>query len=144
MATKMLHFLLAEDDDDHAVLVLRSLKRNRVGNSVDRVPDGEEAVKYLLHEPPYQDKPRPDVLLLDLNMPKLSGHEVLVKIKADESLRCIPVVILTTSDAEADRHKAYNLHANSYLVKPIDFTQFSKIVEESSLYWGVWNRPAEG
>ena len=144
METRMLRFLLAEDDDDHAELILRNLKRNRVGNVVDHVRDGVEALDFLYRRGPYAGRLRPDVLLLDLNMPRLGGHEVLVTIKQDPNLCCIPAVILTTSDAESDRLRAYRHHANSYLVKPLDFAQFSKMVDELSLYWGIWNRPAEG
>ena len=136
------HFLLAEDDDDHAELVLRSLTRHRVSNTVDRVADGEEVMRYLHREGPYAGRKRPDVLLLDLNMPRMSGHDVLKLMKEDHDLRRIPVVVLTTSDSETDRLKAYNLHANSYLVKPVDFTQFSKMVDELSFYWAVWNHTA--
>ena len=143
MQTTPAHFLLAEDDDDHAELVLRSLTRHRVTNTVDRVADGEEVMLYLRHAGIYAGKKRPDVLLLDLNMPRMNGHDVLRLMKEDMVLRKIPVVILTTSDAETDRIKAYDLHANSYLVKPVDFTQFSKMVDDLSLYWSVWNRPAE-
>jgi len=144
MQAKLLHFLLAEDDDDHAELILQSLRRNRIGNSIDRVRDGAEALDYLRRVGSYADKPRPDVLLLDLNMPRLGGHEVLAQIKNDPDLCCIPAVILTTSNAESDRLRAYKLHANSYLVKPLNFEDFTKIVQELSLYWGVWNAPARG
>jgi len=85
----------------------------------------------------------PDVILLDLKLPKMDGHEVLAKIKADEKLRRIPVIVLTTSDAEVDKIRAYQLHANSYLVKPIDAEQFNKMVQDMSLYWGSWNRSPE-
>ena len=141
MPSKLVHFLLAEDDLDHAELILRNMKRRRIGNTIDHVTDGVEAIRYLRGEGPYADKPRPDVLLLDLKMPRLGGHEVLEQVKADPELAHIPVVILTTSDAEADRLRAYRHHANSYLVKPLDFAQFTKMIEELSLYWGVWNRP---
>jgi CheY-like chemotaxis protein len=144
MMAKLLHFLLAEDDEDHAELILRSLKRHRVGNTVDHVFDGVEAMEYLRGEAQYVGKPRPDVLLLDLNMPRMGGHEVLMKVKEDPVLCTIPIVILTTSDAESDRLRAYRHHANSYLVKPLDYNQFSKMVDELGLYWGVWNRPCIG
>jgi len=144
MHERLLRFLLAEDDEDHAALVLRTLQRSRVGNVVDHVRDGIEALDYLYGRDPYAGRPRPDVLLLDLNMPRLDGHEVLVKVKQDPDLCAIPTVILTTSDAERDRVRAYRSHANSYLVKPVDFAQFSQMVDELNFYWGVWNRPARG
>ena len=135
-------FLLVEDDDDHAALTLHALKRHRVSNTIDRVSDGVEAMAYLRRQPPYADKPRPSVMLLDLNMPRMDGHEVLKQVKDDPDLRSLTVVVLTTSEAETDRVKAYSHHANSYLVKPVSFEQFSKMVDELSLYWGVWNKPA--
>lgn len=141
MSEDLVHFLLVEDDDDHAALVERSLKRNRVQNRVSRVSDGAQAIQFLRNEGEFADAIRPDTILLDLKLPKLNGHEVLEIIKADEDLRAIPVVMLTTSDAENDRAKAYHHHVNSYVVKPLDFTKFRELVEELNLYWGVWNRP---
>lgn len=143
MEPQLIRFLLIEDDDSHAVITMRSLQQNRVGNHIDRVVDGEQALAYLRRQGPYVDQPRPDVILLDLKLPKLDGHEVLSVIKQDPDLRLIPVVVLTTSDAEIDRLKAYEHHANSYMVKPVDFDRFRKLVQELSLYWGVWNRPAQ-
>jgi CheY-like chemotaxis protein len=134
---RLIHFLLVEDDDAHAEITIRSLKQNRVANKVDRVVDGAEALAYL-RDP---DRPLPDVILLDLNLPKVDGHEVLAAVKEDHLLCAIPIVVLTTSDAEVDRLKAYRHHANSYLVKPIDFNRFRQMVVELSLYWGVWNQP---
>jgi CheY-like chemotaxis protein len=142
MDERLLHFLLVEDDDDHAAIVLRTLQRNRISNTVDRVADGEQALAYLRQQPPYADRPRPDVILLDLKLPRLDGHEVLSTIKSEPGLRTIPTVVLTTSDAEIDRHRAYDNHANSYLVKPVDFQRFRQMVEDLNLYWGVWNRPS--
>src|SRR5688500_4820615 len=112
-ATKSLRFLLVEDDDDHAELVLRNLRRQHGPYSVDRVTDGVEAMQYLRHEGRYTASPRPDVILLDLNMPRMSGHEVLSHVKADIALRTIPVVVFTTSDAPSDRSKCYEHHVNS-------------------------------
>jgi CheY-like chemotaxis protein len=141
MEIPLIHFLLVEDDDDHAELMMRTLRKHRLRNTIDRVPDGMEAMAYLRRQASYADRPRPGIILLDLNMPRLSGHEVLRQVKEDTDLRTIPVVILTTSDAETDRVRCYTHHANSYLVKPVDFQQFSKMVEDLSLYWGVWNKP---
>ena len=141
---RLANFLLVEDDDDHAHLVMRSLRRARVVNDVDRVVNGEEAMKYLNREAPYEDKQTPGVVLLDLHLPKLDGHEVLQRIRDDEKLSWLPVVILTTSSDEVDRAKAYGNNANSYLVKPVDFSQFQKMVDDLSLYWGVWNQLPPG
>lgn len=141
MNDKLVHFLLVEDDDNHAHLIVRSLEGARVRNLVERVADGEQALKYLRREAPFNDKKRPDVVLLDLKLPRLDGHEVLKAIKEDPDIAAIPVVIMTTSEAETDLAKAYEHHANSYLVKPIDFDKFRRLVDELSLYWGVWNAP---
>ena len=112
------HVLLVEDDDSHAKLVLLGFAANNLTSTVERVSDGEQALAYLRRSAPYSDRPRPDFVLLDLNLPKTSGHEVLRQLKEDNDLRTIPVVILTTSSAEADRVTAYHRHANSYLTKP--------------------------
>jgi CheY-like chemotaxis protein len=143
MSGQRIVFLLVEDDHDHAVLVLRYIERTRIGNIVHRVKDGEEALAFLRREGSYIQAPRPDVILLDLKLPKYDGHEVLAQIKADPDLRRIPVVVLTTSAAEIDRLKAYDLDANSYLVKPINREEFSHMIEELGRYWGGWNQPLE-
>ena len=135
--------LLVEDDDRHAKLVIRCLDQHRIGNSVDRVVDGEQALTYLRKQGEYAKARRPDVILLDLNLPKVDGLEVLKTIKADESLSLIPVVMLTTSQQESDRLKAYKLNVNSYVVKPVDFEKFLQMVSDCSFYWGVWNQPAQ-
>lgn len=140
---RLIHFLLVEDDDRHAKLVIRCLDQHRIGNSVDRVADGEQALTYLRKQGEYAKARRPDVILLDLNLPKVDGLEVLKTIKADESLSLIPVVMLTTSQQESDRLKAYKLNVNSYVVKPVDFEKFLQMVSDCSFYWGVWNQPAQ-
>lgn len=136
----LLKFLLVEDDDDHATILRRILKRERIVNDVDRVCDGVEAMEYLHLKLSMGRDHLPDVILLDLKLPKKDGHEVLVEIKENPHLRSIPVVVLTTSDNERDRVKAYEHYVNSYLVKPLDMTSFRKMVEDLSLYWGIWNR----
>lgn len=141
MSARPVRFLLVEDDDSHAELVELALEENRVVNHLSRVRDGTEALAYLRQQPPFENQPRPDVVLLDLKLPSLDGHEVLRIVKNDDSLKSIPVVVLTTSAAEADRAKAYMEHANSYVVKPIDFTQFHRMVRDLQLYWSAWNAP---
>ncbi len=135
-------FLLIEDDDDHAEFLIRALKRARSTNEVERMSDGAQALTYLRGEGEHAGRPTPDVILLDLKLPKVSGHEVLAGIKSDPVLLTIPVVVLTTSDAESDRARAYASHANSYLVKPIDFEQFRQLIHDLEAYWGICNRPA--
>jgi CheY-like chemotaxis protein len=138
----LISFLLVEDDDDHAQLVIRSLENNRVSNGITRVKDGVEALDFLFQRGKYKNQVLPDIILLDLKLPKMDGHEVLRKIKSDPRLKVIPVVILTTSAAESDKAMAYGEHANSYLVKPLDFDSFRKMAEELNLYWGVLNQPS--
>lgn len=144
MNPRPLRFLLIEDDDDHAELIRMSLTENHVVNKLDRVADGAAAIEYLTDGLKTGKHPRPDVILLDLKLPKVDGHDVLQKIKQDESLRTIPVVVLTTSQAEADRVKAYANHANSYLSKPVDFEKFHQMIKDLNMYWSVWNQPPPG
>ena len=144
MSLKSLHFLLVEDDDAHAELVGMALQENGVKTTVDRVRDGEEALAYLRREGDYAEAARPDVILLDLKVPKMDGLEVLASIKEDPTLRRIPVLVMTTSDAEADRARAYYNHANSYLVKPADFEKFHAMIRDMKYYWAAWNNLSEG
>jgi CheY-like chemotaxis protein len=135
-----MRFLVVEDDDDHAEIVIRTLKKHSADKTVDRAIDGVQALSYLHRHGAFQGKALPDVILLDLKLPKKDGHEVLAEIKGDDELRLIPVVILTTSDAELDRLRAYQLAVNSYLVKPLDAEQFDNMIRDLSLYWTTWNR----
>ena len=141
MHDQAVHLLLVEDDDAHAMIVERSVLRSGERATMDRVHDGVEAVAYVRRQGEFQNRPRPDVILLDLKLPRMDGHEVLRTLKADDDLKMIPVVILTTSDAEQDRRKAYGLHANGYLVKPVDFARFRQMIGAVTSYWGAWNRP---
>lgn len=143
MGTKPKHFLLVEDNNAHAKLVLLQFMDVTDPVTIDRVSDGEEALEYIFQRGPYVNCPRPDVILLDLNLPKIDGHEVLRQLKEDEHLRAIPVVVLTTSQAEADTRAAYRHHVNSYLVKPIDFDRFKQMMKDLSRYWSAWNQPPE-
>lgn len=131
--------LLVEDDDDHAYLINRNLKSNHVINTIDRVADGEEAIEYLFKRGAHHKSTRPDIILLDLKLPKVDGHEVLKTIKDDPQLKQIPVVVLTTSASESDRAKAYKQNANSYVVKPLDANGFQTMIKDLSLYWGMVN-----
>lgn len=141
-ARRPLHFLLVEDDDDHADLVLRSLRDERIRNTMDRVADGRSAMSYIRREGHFVDRQLPDVVLLDLKLPEMDGHEVLAALKDDEDLRLIPVIVLTTSGAEADRARAYMHGANSYVVKPLGFDAFRRMVQDLQFYWTIWNEPA--
>jgi CheY-like chemotaxis protein len=136
---RLTKFLLVEDDDDHATIVMRSLRSQNASNLIDRATNGVEAIQYLRGEGRFQGMLLPDVILLDLKLPKKDGHEVLAEIKQDERLRVIPIIVLSTSDAETDRMQAYRLHANSYLVKPLSQEYFKKMIQDMSLYWGNWN-----
>jgi CheY-like chemotaxis protein len=135
------HFLLVEDSDAHAKLVMLQLQDKDSPITVARVSDGVEALDYLCHRGSYVDAPRPDLVLLDLKLPRIDGHEVLRTIKADPDLRSIPVVVLTTSETETDRKRAYANYANSYLTKPIDFLSFQRMMKDLRDYWSVWNQP---
>ena len=141
MRNKPIHFLLVEADDDHAELItLTLLATDGVPKTVDRVCDGEQALTYLKRDIPHGQHPRPNVVLLDLNLPGVNGHSVLATIKADPELRNIPVVVLTTSQEPEDKVKAYSSYANSYLVKPTDSGEFSRMVKDVAVYWSVWNQ----
>jgi len=120
--------LLAEDNPGDVRLTEKALEKGKVLNNLHVVNDGVEAIEFLRQEGEYDDAPRPDLLLLDLNMPRKGGQEVLEAMKGDESLRRIPVVVLTSSEAEEDIIESYDLHANAYLTKPVDFDGFVDIV----------------
>jgi CheY-like chemotaxis protein len=135
--------LLVEDDPAHAEIVRRNLKNFRVANRIVHVEDGQAALDYLFRRNGYADpktSPRPDLTLLDLRLPKVDGLEVLRQIKDDEKLKRLPTVVLTTSAAESDMVNAYNHGAGSYLVKPVDFEKFTKLMDAFGFYWLAWNR----
>ncbi len=137
-----LGILLVEDNDDHAEIVKRSFRDHRMANCIHHVTDGPAALDYLLRQGGYSDpkkSPRPDVILLDLRLPKLDGLEVLHRIKQNEELRRIPVVILTSSREDCDVARAYDDHANSYLVKPMGFQKFTELMRDLGFYWLGWN-----
>ena len=132
---KPVEMLLVEDNPGDARLAIEALKDAKVHNNLSWVQDGVEAMTFLRREGAYSDAPRPDVILLDLNLPKKDGREVLAEVKADKDLRSIPVVILTVSGAEEDIVKTYNLHANCYIRKPIDLDQFIEVVKAIKDFW---------
>ena len=132
---KVIEILLVEDNPGDVDLAREALETGKVRNTLHVVGDGEAAMAFLRREGPYTGLPRPDLVLLDLNLPKKDGREVLAEIKADEALRRIPVVVLTTSKAEEDILKTYNLHANCYITKPIDLHQFIKVVHAIEDFW---------
>ena len=127
--------LLVEDNPGDVRLTLEAFKDAKVRNNLSVVENGVEAMTFLRREGKFASAPRPDLILLDLNLPKKDGREVLEEIKADADLRRIPVVVLTTSQAEEDILKTYNLHANCYITKPVDFDQFIKIVRSIEEFW---------
>jgi two-component system, chemotaxis family, response regulator Rcp1 len=124
-----IEILLVDDDPGDVRLTREALKDGKVSNVVHVAEDGAAALAFLRGEPPYPDARRPDLILLDLNMPKKDGKEVLAEVKADPGLRRIPVVVLTTSEAEQDVAQSYDLHANAYVRKPIDLEQFIRAVQ---------------
>jgi CheY-like chemotaxis protein len=135
--------LLVEDDPAHAEIVQRNLRDFRVANRIIHVEDGQAALDYLFRRGAYtapQSSPRPEIVLLDLRLPKVDGLEVLRQIKEDTDLKRIPTVILTTSNAESDMAQAYSNGAGSYLVKPVDFEKFTKLINDFGYYWLAWNK----
>lgn len=135
--------LLVEDDPAHAEIVRRNFEASRIANRLIHLSDGQAALDYLCRRDAFSDpavSPRPGIILLDLRLPKVDGLNVLKTIKNDPLLEKIPVVILTTSAAESDIVKAYEYHANSYLVKPVDFKKFTELMDMLGYYWLVWNQ----
>jgi two-component system, chemotaxis family, response regulator Rcp1 len=132
---KPIEILLVEDNPGDVRLTVEAMKEGRVSNRMSVAKDGVEALDFLRRTGPHADAPRPDLILLDLNMPRKDGREVLAEIKADPDLKRIPVVILTTSEAEQDIIKTYDLHANCYVTKPVDLTQFLKVVRLIEDFW---------
>jgi CheY-like chemotaxis protein len=127
--------LLVEDSPSDTDLTLEALKDFKLRNHVSTVEDGVLALQYLRRQGDYALVPRPDLILLDLNLPRKDGREVLAEIKADPELRSIPVVVLTTSHAEQDVQRAYHLNANCYITKPVDFNQFLEVVRSIESFW---------
>lgn len=132
---KRIEILMVEDSPSDVLLTREAITQAKLVNNLHVVEDGVEATAFLRREGRYASAPRPDLVLLDLNLPRKSGKEVLAEIKSDEHLKIIPVVILTSSKAEADVLKAYGLHANCYITKPVDFTSFVDMVRSINHFW---------
>lgn len=140
MNGKPLDILLVEDNPDHAELVKRSLESHRIANIIYHVEDGEAALDFLFNrQGSPNEKVMPSLILLDLRLPKIDGLQVLKEIKKSDKYMRIPVVILTSSEAEKDVAQAYDYHANSYLVKPLDYNNFMDLMNELGFYWLAWN-----
>jgi len=132
---KVIDILLVEDSEGDARLSLEAMRDSKIRNKMHHVVDGEEAMAFLRKEGKYSKVPRPDLILLDLNLPKKDGREVLAEIKNDDELKRIPVVVLTVSSTEEDILKSYNLHANCFITKPLDLSQFMKVVQSVEDFW---------
>ena len=126
----MIQILLVDDDPGDVLITREAFAANKVRNHLSVVSDGEAAMAFLRREGEFTGAPRPDLILLDLNLPTKAGHEVLAEVKSDTDLQRIPVVILTTSDAEEDIVRSYDLHANAYVTKPVDFDRFLNVVRQ--------------
>jgi CheY-like chemotaxis protein len=135
MTDRAIEILLVEDNGADVQLTREALLEGRVRNNLSVAKDGVEALAILRREPGYQEMPRPDLVLLDLNLPKVDGRQVLAEMKGDPAFRRIPVVVLTTSKAEEDILRTYDLHANSYITKPVDFDQFIQMVHSIEDFW---------
>jgi CheY-like chemotaxis protein len=129
-AGQPIEVLLVEDDPGDVLLIREAFEFNKVHNNLNVVSDGEQALEYLRRQGPHAEANRPDLVLLDLNLPRKDGREVLAEVKQDPELRTIPIVVLTTSEAEEDVLKSYQLHANAYVTKPVDFERFVSIVRQ--------------
>ncbi|MEA3140759.1 MAG: hypothetical protein QOK23_2928 [Gammaproteobacteria bacterium] len=134
--------LLAEDSDADAEMIMRSLRKGNLVNQVFRVHDGVEALEFIFREGAYHERRggNPKLILLDLKMPRLGGIDVLRRLKADDATKVIPVVMLTSSAEDRDIQDSYQLGVNSYLVKPVNFSEFTNVVAQVGLYWAVMNR----
>ena len=142
MVADLIEVLLVEDDPGDVLMTKEAFADNKVKNNLNVVTDGVEALAFLRREGKYADAPYPDLILLDLNLPKKDGREVLAEIKADDKLAHIPVVVLTTSGANEDILSSYRLHANAYVTKPVDFEQFIKVVRQiDDFFVGVVKLP---
>ncbi len=140
MNTKPTDILLVEDNPDHVELILDSFENHDLKNKVHVVNDGENALDFIFQRREYENAPRPGLILLDIKLPQINGIEVLQRIKADENLKPIPVIMLTTSDNDIDVEQSYKNGANNYIVKPVNYKNFMNAITEMKLYWLVRSR----
>jgi chemotaxis family two-component system response regulator Rcp1 len=133
--SRPLHVLLVEDNPGDVRLMREALRNGGSARKLEAVEDGEEALAYLRRQHPYGGAPKPDLIFLDLNLPKKDGREVLLEIKQDDALRRIPVVVLTTSEAERDIARVYDLHANCYVKKPTDLDEYMEVIRACENFW---------
>ncbi len=144
MTVKPIEVLLVEDDPGDVVMTREALAESKVMNELHVVSNGEDALRFLRREAPYEDAPRPGLVLLDLNLPRVDGREVLAEVKSDPELRRIPIVVLTTSQAEEDIIRSYDLHANAFVSKPVDFDRFLEVVRQvDNFYISVVSLPRD-
>jgi CheY-like chemotaxis protein len=135
--------LLVEDDPGDVLIITEALEQAHLDHELFTVSDGDAALDYLYRRPPFEAAPRPDLVMLDLNLPRRSGREVLAEVKAHQGLRSIPIVVLTTSEAEEDIVRAYYLHANAYVPKPVDFAEFVRVINQiDDFYLSVARLPS--
>ncbi|MDB2685617.1 response regulator [Mariniblastus sp.] len=134
-AINPINILLVDDDEGDVLLTKRALQKSRIYNTFSVAKDGVEALQFLRQEGEFKDSPRPGLILLDLNMPRKDGRETLAEIKNDPDLRLIPVVVLTTSDADQDVLQSYDLQANCYITKPVDLQQFTQVIQQLQDFW---------
>jgi CheY-like chemotaxis protein len=135
MNGKPIEILLVEDNPGDVLLTREALAENKVANNLHVARDGQEGWDFLTRTEPFVDAPTPDIILLDLNLPRMDGRQLLERIKSDDHLKTIPVVVLTTSSAEEDVVRSYELHANCYVTKPVDLVKFAKIIESIKDFW---------
>jgi chemotaxis family two-component system response regulator Rcp1 len=141
---RTVRILLVEDSASDVAMTVAALREGWIANDLHVATDGEAAMDFLYRRGEFGNAPRPDLIILDLNLPKKDGREVLAEVKADEDLKAIPVAILTTSSAEADVLRSYNLHANSYMTKPVGFDQFLATVQQIETFWLTYVRLPDG
>lgn len=140
-----IHILLVEDNDGDIFLTIEALEEKKIAHHVSVVKDGQEALEFLFNKGKYKDAEKPDMILLDVNLPKKSGHEVLNIIKSDDRTKVIPVIMLTTSSSEKDIYKSYENHANCYITKPVDADNFLQAVASIEQFWiGIVTLPGSG
>jgi two-component system, chemotaxis family, response regulator Rcp1 len=141
---RLVEILLVEDNPSDVLLTQIAMNECKIANRLHVAKDGEVALTFLRRQPPFEDAPRPDLVLLDLNLPRMDGRELLQEMKSDPTLLAIPVVVLTTSEAESDIGGSYELHANAYIAKPLDMEQFVRVVKGIDDFWfGIVRLPGQ-